>query len=95
MQLQVRPLIRPNPEGPIFEKEIPARSVGRRSEPVMTHVLVVEDDPSVGAAIQMMLDRGGCSTVCASDAVLSGFQTEGRGQLIMACGTGKTCVACG
>jgi DNA-binding response OmpR family regulator len=33
----------------------------------MTRVLVVEDDPSVGAAIQMMLAREGCQTVYAPD----------------------------
>jgi DNA-binding response OmpR family regulator len=31
-------------------------------------VLVVEDDPSVGAAIQMILDRERCDTVRAQDA---------------------------
>jgi DNA-binding response OmpR family regulator len=31
-------------------------------------VLIIEDDPSVGAAIQMMLDREGCDTVHAPDA---------------------------
>jgi DNA-binding response OmpR family regulator len=34
----------------------------------MTNVLVIEDDASVGAAIQMMLDREGCGTVHALDA---------------------------
>ena len=36
-------------------------------------VLIVEDDPSVGAAIQMMLNREGFDTVHAPDAV-SGLQ---------------------
>jgi DNA-binding response OmpR family regulator len=31
-------------------------------------VLIIEDDPSVGAAIQMMLDREGCDTAYAPDA---------------------------
>jgi DNA-binding response OmpR family regulator len=34
----------------------------------MMRVLVVEDDPSVGAAIRMMLDREGYDTVIALDA---------------------------
>jgi DNA-binding response OmpR family regulator len=34
----------------------------------MTRVLVVEDDPSVGAAIRMILNREGCDTVHALDA---------------------------
>jgi DNA-binding response OmpR family regulator len=34
----------------------------------MRRVLVIEDDPSVGAAIQIMLDREGCDTVHAPDA---------------------------
>jgi DNA-binding response OmpR family regulator len=34
----------------------------------MTRVLIVEDDPSVGAVIQMTLDREGCDTVHALDA---------------------------
>jgi DNA-binding response OmpR family regulator len=34
----------------------------------MMQVLVVEDDPSVGAAIRMMLDREGYDTVIALDA---------------------------
>jgi DNA-binding response OmpR family regulator len=34
----------------------------------MMRVLVVEDDPSVGAAIRMMLDREGYNTVIAPDA---------------------------
>jgi DNA-binding response OmpR family regulator len=42
------------------------RSTAR--EPVMTRVLVIEDDLSVGAAIQMMLDREGCHAVHATDA---------------------------
>jgi DNA-binding response OmpR family regulator len=35
----------------------------------MTRVLVIEDDLSVGAAIQMMLDREGCQAVHATDAL--------------------------
>jgi DNA-binding response OmpR family regulator len=31
-------------------------------------VLIIEDDPSVGAAIQMMLDREGCNAVHTPDA---------------------------
>lgn len=34
----------------------------------MKRILVIDDDPSVGAAIRMMLDREGCDTVHASDA---------------------------
>jgi DNA-binding response OmpR family regulator len=34
----------------------------------MTRVLVVEDDPSVGAAIRMILNREVCDTVHALDA---------------------------
>jgi DNA-binding response OmpR family regulator len=34
----------------------------------MTRVLIVEDDLSVGAAIQMILGREGCDTVHAFDA---------------------------
>jgi DNA-binding response OmpR family regulator len=43
----------------------------------MTRVLVVEDDPSVGAAIRMMLDREGYDTVIAQDAVagMRAFET--------------------
>jgi DNA-binding response OmpR family regulator len=36
----------------------------------MTRVLVVEDDSSVGTAIQMVLNREGYDTVHASDAVV-------------------------
>jgi DNA-binding response OmpR family regulator len=38
------------------------------TQPAMTRVLVVEDDPSVGAAIQMMLGSEGYDTVHASEA---------------------------
>jgi DNA-binding response OmpR family regulator len=34
----------------------------------IARVLVIDDDASVGAAIQMMLDREGCDTVHAPDA---------------------------
>jgi DNA-binding response OmpR family regulator len=34
----------------------------------MTRILVVEDDPSVGAAICMLLDRAGYDTVLVPDA---------------------------
>jgi DNA-binding response OmpR family regulator len=51
-----------------FEEQIRARRVRRLGEPVMTRVLVIEDDLSVGAAIQMMLDREGCDAVHAADA---------------------------
>lgn len=54
--------------GTKFEEQMRVRNTRRRGEPVMTRVLVIEDDPSVGAAIQMMLDREGCSTVHAPDA---------------------------
>src|ERR1700719_1016295 len=40
----------------------------RHDEPAMTRVLVIDDDRSVGAAIQTMLDRRGCDTVHATDA---------------------------
>jgi DNA-binding response OmpR family regulator len=36
----------------------------------MTRVLLVEDDPSVGAAIRMILNREGCDTVHALDATI-------------------------
>jgi DNA-binding response OmpR family regulator len=36
----------------------------------MTRVLVIEDDLSVGAAIQMLLDREGCHVVHATDAAI-------------------------
>ncbi len=45
-----------------------APDVRRQRQPLLARVLVVEDDPSVGAAIQMMLDREGCETVHAPDA---------------------------
>ena len=35
----------------------------------MTRILVVDDDPSVGAAIQMMLGREGCDTVHVAGAI--------------------------
>src|ERR1700722_4326091 len=35
----------------------------------MTRILVVDDDPSVGADIQMMLGREGCDTVHVADAI--------------------------
>jgi DNA-binding response OmpR family regulator len=44
------------------------RGARRRGEPVMMCVLVIEDDSSVGAAIQMILDREGYDTVHAPDA---------------------------
>lgn len=34
----------------------------------MKRILVVEDDPAVGAAIQFMLDREGCDTMHVPDA---------------------------
>jgi DNA-binding response OmpR family regulator len=34
----------------------------------MTRILVVDDDPSIGAAIQMMLDREGFNVMHAPDA---------------------------
>lgn len=40
----------------------------RRDEPAMTRVLVIDDDRSVGAAIQTMLTRYGYDTVLAPDA---------------------------
>jgi DNA-binding response OmpR family regulator len=45
----------------------------------MTRVLVVEDDPSVGAAIQMMLGREGYQTVYAPDAEAGMSAVEGAG----------------
>jgi DNA-binding response OmpR family regulator len=36
----------------------------------MTRVLLVEDDPSVGAAIRMILNHEGCDTVHALDATI-------------------------
>jgi DNA-binding response OmpR family regulator len=36
----------------------------------MIRVLVVDDNPSVGAAIRMTLDRNGCETVHALDAFI-------------------------
>jgi DNA-binding response OmpR family regulator len=44
------------------------RSIRQRQDLIMRRILVIEDDPSVGAAIQMMLDREGCDTVHALDA---------------------------
>jgi DNA-binding response OmpR family regulator len=43
-------------------------SIRQRGRPIMTRVLVIEDDPSVGVAIQMMLSREGCYSVHALDA---------------------------
>jgi DNA-binding response OmpR family regulator len=42
-------------------------------------ILVIEDDASVGAAIQMILDREGCHTVHASDADIGikAFESSG------------------
>jgi DNA-binding response OmpR family regulator len=36
----------------------------------MTRILLVEDDPSVGAAIRMILNHEGCETVHALDAAI-------------------------
>lgn len=38
------------------------------AQPIVMRILVVEDDPSVGAAIRMILDREGYDTVIASEA---------------------------
>jgi DNA-binding response OmpR family regulator len=54
--------------GSLLEEDICARGIRRLGQPFMTRVLVVEDDPSVGAAIQMTLGREGCDTVHALDA---------------------------
>src|ERR1700674_3429095 len=40
----------------------------RRGDPAMTRVLVIDDDRSVGAAIQLMLARRSCDTVLAASA---------------------------
>jgi CheY-like chemotaxis protein len=53
------------------EKDVRVRdgnNFGLRGECVMTRVLVIDDDKSVGAAIQMMLACQGCDTVLAPDA---------------------------
>jgi PleD family two-component response regulator len=49
---------RPNLSGHL-EVGIRARGVRWLAQSIMMWVLVVEDDPSVGAAIRMMLDREG------------------------------------
>jgi len=59
---------RPSPRGLDLEQGVCARAVLRHGHQAMTRVLVVEDDLSVGAAIQMILGREGCETVHASDA---------------------------
>ena len=40
----------------------------RRNEPAVARVLVIDDDRSTGAAIQIMLARQGCDTVFVADA---------------------------
>jgi CheY-like chemotaxis protein len=52
--------------------------LGQHDEPAMTRILVVDDDPSVGAAIQIMLARQGCNTVLAADgyAGLQAFEAS-------------------
>jgi DNA-binding response OmpR family regulator len=54
-------------QGAKLEQEIRARDICRHGHLAM-RVLVVEDDPSVGAAIRMMLDREGYETIIAPDA---------------------------
>jgi DNA-binding response OmpR family regulator len=54
--------------GDILERGVCAWGFLRHSRPIMTRVLVVEDDLSVGAAIRMTLDREGYETVHAIDA---------------------------
>jgi DNA-binding response OmpR family regulator len=54
--------------GVYLEEDIRARKIRRRGQRGMTRILVVEDDPSVGAAIVMTLGREGCDTVHAPDA---------------------------
>jgi DNA-binding response OmpR family regulator len=51
-----------------IDGEICACGVRRRDESVMKRVLIIEDDRSVGAAIQMMLVREGYDAVHAGDA---------------------------
>lgn len=51
-----------------FDKDIHALAVRRESRK-MIRVLVVEDDPSVGTAIRMILSHEGCDSVHALDAV--------------------------
>jgi DNA-binding response OmpR family regulator len=56
----------PVPRGAILTKTfVPAEFDGAASR---LRILVIEDDPSVGAAILMILDREGCDTVHAPDA---------------------------
>jgi CheY-like chemotaxis protein len=52
---------------------------GRRSASRVTRVLVIEDDASVGAAIQMILSRRNCETVLVSraHAGIHAFQSSG------------------
>jgi DNA-binding response OmpR family regulator len=50
------------------DADISACGIRRRGEPAVTRILVIEDDASVGAAIQMMLTREGYDAVHASDA---------------------------
>lgn len=60
-----------DPERLNLDKEMRVRGgtdFRRRVEPAMTRVLIIDDDPSVGAAIQMMLARQGCDTVHTPDA---------------------------
>jgi DNA-binding response OmpR family regulator len=56
----------PDSEGAILTKTfVPAVFDGAASR---LRILVIEDDPSVGAAILMILDREGCDTVHVPDA---------------------------
>jgi DNA-binding response OmpR family regulator len=62
----LRPIIRVR--GAYLEEDIRARGILRQGQVDMTRIMVVEDDPSVGAAIVMTLGREGYDTVHALDA---------------------------
>jgi CheY-like chemotaxis protein len=50
-----------------LNRECDRRSTTKSSEPTVTRVLVIDDDNSVGLAIQSMLARQGCDIVLAQD----------------------------
>jgi len=59
--------------------------LGQHDETVVARILVVEDDASVGAAIQIMLARHGCDTVLAADgyAGLEAFKASAFAAVIV------------
>jgi DNA-binding response OmpR family regulator len=63
-----------------------ARSVFEvAAKPVLTRALVIDDDPSVGSAIQMILNREGCDAVHAPDAdmAIKAFEAFSFGLIIV------------